>query len=122
MNFSLDDCHTSGFWQALDDLLKKARIIIDRPKGSRHPRYKDFIYPLDYGYLENTKAPDGSEIDLWRGTEQGRGLDAILLTVDLDKADLEIKLLVDCSETEKKEIFHQQNIKGMYALYIPRKK
>ena len=25
---------------------------IDRPKGSRHPRYSDMIYPINYGYVE----------------------------------------------------------------------
>ena len=30
------------FWLALDKLIADSEIIIDRPKGSQHPRY-DFI-------------------------------------------------------------------------------
>jgi inorganic pyrophosphatase len=42
---------THDFWQALDSLISMSEIVIDRPRGTTHPRYPDFIYPLDYGYL-----------------------------------------------------------------------
>jgi inorganic pyrophosphatase len=40
-----------GFWSRLDELLATSRLVIDRPKGTRHPRYPEVIFPLDYGYL-----------------------------------------------------------------------
>lgn len=40
------------------------KVIVDRPLGSKHPNF-DTIYPLNYGYLPNTKAPDGEEIDTY---------------------------------------------------------
>ncbi len=43
-------------------------LVIDRPKGSSHPRYPHVIYPLDYGYLENTTSSDGDGIDVWLGS------------------------------------------------------
>jgi inorganic pyrophosphatase len=43
---------------------KTVTIKIDRPMGSRHPR-KGFIYPVNYGFVPNTKAPDGDEIDAY---------------------------------------------------------
>ena len=43
---------------------KKVEIKIDRPLGSKHPKY-DFIYELNYGYLPDTNAPDGEEIDAY---------------------------------------------------------
>ena len=42
----------SDFWTAAETLVAQSRIVIDRPKGSAHPRYPDFLYPVDYGYLE----------------------------------------------------------------------
>ncbi len=36
---------SDDFWLALDRLVAASEIIIDRPKGSAHPRYPDFIYP-----------------------------------------------------------------------------
>ncbi|MFH1229519.1 MAG: inorganic diphosphatase [Candidatus Aenigmatarchaeota archaeon] len=49
----------------LKEFLGKAVTIkIDRPMGSRHPK-KGFIYPINYGFIPNTKATDGDEIDAY---------------------------------------------------------
>ena len=40
------------FWKALDELVSNSEIVIDRPKGSAHSKYSDFIYKVDYGYLK----------------------------------------------------------------------
>lgn len=39
-------------------------IKIDRALGSRHPEH-GFVYGLNYGYLSDTEAPDGEEIDAY---------------------------------------------------------
>lgn len=39
-------------------------LTIDRPLGSRHPQW-GFIYPLNYGYVPGTLAPDGEAIDAY---------------------------------------------------------
>ena len=41
------------------------KVIVDRPLGSRHPKYKDIIYPINYGYIEGIIAPDGEEQDAY---------------------------------------------------------
>jgi len=43
---------------------KIVKIKIDRPIGSKHPKY-GFIYEVNYGFVPNTKAPDGEEIDAY---------------------------------------------------------
>ena len=43
---------------------KNINIIIDRPLGSKHPKY-DFIYPINYGYVPNTISGDGEELDAY---------------------------------------------------------
>ena len=53
----------SQFWNFLEKLVAEASIVIDRPCGSSHPRYPDFIYPVNYGYLDGTTAVDGNSID-----------------------------------------------------------
>ena len=89
------------FWKAIDKLISSGNIIIDRPKGSTHPRYPEIRYELDYGYIENTASMDGSGIDVWRGSLPEGKCDAIICTVDLWKRDSEIKLLIGCTEEEK---------------------
>lgn len=88
-----------AFWEALDTLLRTSEIVIDRPAGSAHPRYPDFIYRVDYGYLRNTSSMDGGGIDVWVGSE-GEGIVGVVCIVDLVKRDSEIKILIGCSEEE----------------------
>ena len=45
-------------------LKKIVKIKIDRPLGSEHPKY-DLIYEVNYGFVPDTKAPDGKEIDAY---------------------------------------------------------
>ena len=42
----------------------KVNVVVDRPLGSKHPKH-GFIYEVNYGYIPNTKAPDGEEIDAY---------------------------------------------------------
>jgi len=37
---------------------------IDRKLGSMHPKY-DFVYPINYGFVPGTKAPDGAGLDVY---------------------------------------------------------
>lgn len=96
------------FWQALDGLVGSSQIVIDRPKGTAHPRYPHMIYPVDYGYLRDTAAMDGQGIDVWVGSGERR-VDAIICTVDLLKRDSEIKILLGCTEEEKQLIYELHN-------------
>ena len=110
-----------SFWKAVDSLVLESEIVIDRPKGSHHPRYPEIVYPVDYGFLKNTTAMDGSGIDVWRGTETSGKIDAIVCTVDLRKKDSEIKILVGCNAAEKALImdFHNRS-ELMKAILIER--
>lgn len=100
---------TSDFWTALDELVHSSEIIIDRPKGTAHPKYPDFIYKADYGYLKSTSSMDGDGIDVWVGTANGKYVDAIMVVIDLLKRDSEIKILVSCTEEEKNIIYQTHN-------------
>ena len=37
---------------------------MDRPLGSKHPK-NGLIYPVNYGYVPGTTAPDGEELDAY---------------------------------------------------------
>ena len=102
--------NNSNFWQALDRLVAESAIVIDRPKGSAHPRFPDFIYRVDYGYLKDTTSMDGAGIDVWVGSGE-KTVDAIMCIVDLMKRDSEIKILIGCTEEEKAIIYETHNEK-----------
>ena len=111
---------TWSFWSKLEELVEASEIILDRPKGSAHPRRPAIIYPLDYGYLSGTSGGDGDEVDVWRGSLEEAHLDAVVCTADPHKRDAEIKVLLGCSPAEKTLIceFHENH--GMGALLVER--
>ena len=43
---------------------QKVNIMVDRPLGSKHPKH-GFVYEVNYGYIPNTRAPDGEELDVY---------------------------------------------------------
>ena len=102
------DGYNEDFWKALDELVSNSEIVIDRPRGSAHPRFPNFIYKVDYGYLKNTSSMDGAGIDVWIGSGDKK-IDAIMCIVDLMKRDSEIKKLVGCTEEEKLDIYKTHN-------------
>ena len=43
---------------------KQLSVTVDRPLGSKHPEW-GFVYPLNYGFVPGTLAPDGEELDAY---------------------------------------------------------
>jgi inorganic pyrophosphatase len=110
----------NDFWEYLDRLVADSRLVIDRPKGSHHPRYPEITYPVDYGFLDGTTTVDGGGLDVWVGTLEGKPLSALVLTVDILKKDAEVKLLLGCTETEQQLILDFHNEGLMRAVKILR--
>ena len=100
--------YSPQFWNAIDTLVSESEIVIDRPKGSHHPKFPDFIYRLDYGYLKNTASMDGGGIDVWVGSGK-KEVCAVMCIVDLMKRDSEIKILIGCNDEEKRIVYETHN-------------
>jgi inorganic pyrophosphatase len=114
--------NTINFWHKLDQLVAKHELVIDRPKGSHHPRYPEMVYPLSYGYLAGTQAADGEGIDVWVGSLPERAVTAIICTIDMLKRDTEIKILLGCTAQEMQKIldFHNDDSDWQSAIGIER--
>ena len=107
---------------------KTVAVKIDRPLGSTHPKWES-KYPVNYGFVPGTKAPDGEEIDAYvLGVSgplkefSGRCIAVIHRTNDDDDklvvvpegspeiSDEEIRLATDFQEKFfKSEIIRQSN-------------
>jgi inorganic pyrophosphatase len=107
-------------WSAIDRLVQTSEVIIDRPKGSTHPRFPSVVYPLDYGYLAGTRSSDRGGIDVWVGSDSEGEVIAIVCTVDLSKSDAEVKFLIGCTNQEIREILKFHNRGSQSALLISR--
>ena len=44
---------------------QEVTIYIDRPIGIRHPKYKDSVYPINYGYIKEIIAEDNEYQDAY---------------------------------------------------------
>jgi inorganic pyrophosphatase len=99
----------STFWEHIEKLVANSSVEIDRPKGTAHSRYPNSIYPVDYGYLAGTMSLDGGGIDVWLGSGDSNEVTGMMCAVDLIKRDIEIKILLGCSEEEMMTIEHFQN-------------
>ncbi|MDQ3927568.1 MAG: inorganic pyrophosphatase [Chloroflexota bacterium] len=108
------------FWLALDQLASAHSIMIDRPTGSMHPRYPDFTYPLDYGYLEGTISGDGAGVDVWVGSLPRSMVTGVVCCVDAVKGDVEMKLLLGCTEAEMRLVLGIHNDGGQSAVLLVR--
>lgn len=109
------------FWLALDRLVVSHMLVIEHHKGTADPAEPEFIYPLDYGYLEGTTSPDGDGIDVWIGTPQTHRVTAVVYTVDEMKEDIEVKLLIGCTESEAQQVYsiHQRGHQSAILLLRP---
>jgi inorganic pyrophosphatase len=86
-------------WAAWENIIATHGVTNERPRHSRHPLFHDIIYPLDYGYVNSTRGPDGSEVDIFTGTAPN-GLVALIATDDHRRADRDVKLLYNCTPEE----------------------
>ena len=98
------------FWATLEQFVVSSELIVDRPKGSKHLHFPEITYPLDYGFLQGTSAGDGEGIDVWLGSSGSHELTGIINTVDPEKRDAELKLLLGCSSEDIAAIQHFYNI------------
>src|SRR5688572_30046538 len=92
---------------------KSVEVVIDRPLGSKHPKH-GFLYEVNYGYIPNTKSPDGEELDAYYlGVEESlEKAEGICIAIIHRTNDDDDKLIV--VPKEKKDITDQEIEKGTH--------
>ena len=51
--------------EAIEFIGENVSVIVDRPLGTVHPKHKDIIYKVNYGYVPDTISGDGEELDCY---------------------------------------------------------
>ncbi len=97
------------FWQKIDTLYYSSHMELVRKKGTSHQRYKNLVYPLDYGYLTDTLTESGHGIAVFMGTSGNESVSTMVIAADILKKDVEIKLLVGCTPDEERAVLEFLN-------------
>jgi inorganic pyrophosphatase len=79
-------------WAAAEADVLARGIVLERRRGTAHPRFAEIVYPLDYGYVADTVGEDGEPVDVFVGSGPPRLVGAYR-TVDRRRGDTELKLL-----------------------------
>lgn len=85
-----------------DWLGRRVTVEIDRPLGSRHPREDDINYPINYGFVPDTVAPDGHPLDVYvldANTPLER-CEATVIAIVRRRDDVEDKLVAILDDTK----------------------
>lgn len=95
---------------------KNVKVIMDRPKNSKHPKHK-FNYDENYGYVDGIIAPDGEELDAYflgvdESIESAQGICIAIVHRLKDDDDklvvVPIGIELSDNEIEKKVKFQEQ--------------
>ncbi|MDR2603662.1 MAG: hypothetical protein LBC11_03870 [Puniceicoccales bacterium] len=87
-----------AFFEMFEGLIREHGITIDRPKGTPHPSFPVLIYPMDYGFINNTQSQDGEGIDVFQGDDESIGVVGVICSVNTSNRDSEVKVLYNCTE------------------------
>jgi inorganic pyrophosphatase len=67
------------------------------------------VYPVSYGYLEDTFNQEQEGIAVYRGSGSASSISTIVIAADILKKDIDVKLLVGCTQAEEEEILRFLN-------------
>ena len=93
-------------------------VIIDRPIGSTHPKHKDIVYEVNYGYIPNVIANDNEEQDVYiLGIDKPiKTFNGKVIAIIKRKNDTEDKWVMSLNDKKysKKEIKELTNFQEKY--------
>lgn len=102
--------------EAIEFIGENVSVIVDRPLGTVHPKHKDIIYKVNYGYVPDTISGDGEELDCYiLGVEEplkeytGKCI-AVIHRID----DNDDKLIIANQEFSDNEIRELTNFQEKY--------
>ncbi|MBE6143256.1 MAG: inorganic pyrophosphatase [Erysipelotrichaceae bacterium] len=92
-------------------------VIIDRPLGSIHPKHKNIVYPVNYGYIPNRIGGDNEEQDAYVLALEDIPLKSYigrLIGVIIRIDDNETKWIISNRDFSEKEILEKVSFQEKY--------
>ena len=94
------------FWQKVDTLFHSSSVKITKKKGDHHDEFHNLVYPMKY--LTDTKGSNGNGISVYVGSGSSK-VSALVVACDILMKELDVKMLIGCSEEEIEEVLRFLN-------------
>lgn len=93
------------FWQKVDTLIMSNNVNITKHAGDSHDSIPGLIYPVDFGYVQDTTGTGNRMIEAYQGSANNQKLvEAMIVSCNILDKDIEVKLLINCDEEEISKI------------------
>ncbi len=97
------------FWMKIETLFLSGKLNLTKKKGEVHPVFKNLIYPTDYGHLGDTKSVSDEGVTVYAGSGDRNQITALAIAADILTKELDVKMLIGCTEEETDQILHFLN-------------
>lgn len=97
------------FWQKVDTLFLSGDIHQTKKKGESHDTFKNMIYPVDYGRLEDITGSGEKGVSVYLGSGSRHQVTGLVIAADILAKELDVKILAGCTDEETDEVLHFLN-------------
>lgn len=97
------------FWQKVDTLYLSSNLHIIHKKGEVHSYFKNMIYPVNYGKLEDTAETGNTGISVYLGSGSHNVVTSLMVAADILEKSLDVKILVGCTDDETEQVLRFLN-------------
>lgn len=84
----------------VETLLLSGKLNLTKKKGEVHPKFRNLIYPTDYGHLSDTKSSSEEGVSVYAGSGDRNQITALVVAADILTKELDVKMLIGCTEEE----------------------
>lgn len=97
------------FWQKVDTLYLSNDVKVVKKKGDVHDTFRNLVYPLDYGRIEDLASVSGKGVAVYLGSGNRHQVTALAVAADILAKELDVKILAGCTEEEVSQVLHYLN-------------
>lgn len=84
----------------VETLLLSSRLNLTKKRGEMHSKFKNLIYPTDYGHLSDTRSSSEEGVSVYAGSGDRNHITALVIAADILTKELDVKMLIGCTDEE----------------------
>ncbi len=101
--------NSAFFWQKLDTLYLSSGYQLVKRKGEVHDKFKNLVYPLDYGRVDDLSGSGSKGNAVYLGSLNRNKVSGLIIAVDILAKELDVKVLAGCTDEEIESVLRYLN-------------